>query len=217
MSIVVVAVGFERLLGLRRSRIMPQRLLAKLGEMADHDLFEPRAAFRICQQYPSSASRVIRDMLLKVGRPHSEVERAVDEACQREADRLYANVRTLNMAATVAPLIGLLGTVWGMIQSFFVTANLPVGSNKGQVLAEGIYVALVTTFGGLVVAIPAAMLAHWFEGRILTLMREIESLLDTLLPHIERYEGKLRMDHEKLSGVDGSRHNRSGETTTRYE
>jgi biopolymer transport protein ExbB len=81
-----------------------------------------------------------------------------------------------------------------MIQAFFVTANLPVGTNKGEVLAEGIYVALVTTFAGLSVAIPASVLAHMFEARILSLLRDIEQTAVALLPQVERYDGQLRAD-----------------------
>ena len=202
MSLIVVAIGVERALGLRRRRVLPRALVLGLGEMADRSTFEPRHAYRLCQHYPSSAARVIRAMLLKVGRPHGEVEHTVAEACQAEADRLYGNVRTLNLAAAITPLLGLLGTVWGMITSFFVTANLPLGSNKGQALAEGIYVALVTTFAGLAVAIPAAVLAHLFEGRILKLIREVEHLLGSLLPQVEQYEGKLRIDHDHLTAVE---------------
>jgi len=199
MSVIVVMIGIERMLGLRTARILPQALVDGLGEMANRDTFDPRLAYRLCQKYPSAAATVIRAMLLKVGRPLSEVEHSVAEASQVEADRLYTNVRTLNLAAAISPLLGLLGTVWGMIQSFFVTANLPLGSNKGQALAEGIYVALVTTFAGLAVAIPAAVLAHLFEGRILYLIREIEQLLGSLLPQIEKYEGKLRVDQQSLA------------------
>ncbi len=198
MSIVVVAIGIERILGLRESRVLPSRLVLELGRLADSSVFDPRKAYQLCQEYPSSASRVVRAMLLKVGRPHAEVETTVANACQAESDALYANVRTLNLAASVTPLLGLLGTVWGMIQAFFVTANLPDGSNKGEALAQGIYVALVTTFAGLAVAIPAAVLAHYFEGRILRSLRQVENLAASLLPQVERYEGKLRLDKQRL-------------------
>jgi biopolymer transport protein ExbB len=133
-------------------------------------------------------------MLLKVGRPHAEVERAVAEVSQREADRMYANVRWLNLVAAVAPLLGLLGTVWGMIRAFFDTTQLQVGQNKADFLASGIYVALVTTLGGLAVAIPAAIFAHFFEGRIQRIFHQIEELLFNLLPHVERFEGRLRVN-----------------------
>lgn len=199
MSLVLGTFGLERALGLRRSKIMPGELIDSLGRLAGAPGgFDPRKAYRLCQEYPSSAATVIRAMLLKVGRPHSEVEHAVAEASEREAARLYANVRWLTLTSAVTPLMGLLGTVWGMILAFYNTANLPAGTNKADALAEGIYVALVTTLAGLAVAIPAAILAHMFEGRIQSLFHQIDELLFSLLPQIERYEGRLRVNHQSL-------------------
>jgi biopolymer transport protein ExbB len=80
-----------------------------------------------------------------------------------------------------------------MIQAFFQTTQLTAGQNKSIYLAEGIYVALVTTLGGLAVAIPAAIFSHYFEGRIQTLFYQIDELLFNLMPQIERFEGRLRM------------------------
>ncbi len=210
MSIVVVAIGIERALGLRESKVVPEGLVSELGRLAESSVFDPRQAYQLCQKYPSSAAKVVRAMLLKVGRPHAEVETTVANACQAESDALYANVRTLNLAASVTPLLGLLGTVWGMIQAFFVTAQLPDASNKGEALAQGIYVALVTTFVGLAVAIPAAVLAHYFEGRILRLLRQVENLAASLLPQVERYEGKLRLDKQRLESEAPTNSNANG-------
>ncbi len=199
MSLLVVTFGLERGLGLRRRKVLPPRLINGLGNLASQTGgLDPRLAYRLCQQHPSAAANVIRTMLLKVGRPHMEVEHAVAEANEREAARLYSNVRWLNLAAGVTPLLGLLGTVQGMIMAFFRTANLPVGANKAEYLAEGIYVALVTTFAGLSVAIPAAVLAHLFEGRIQTLFREMDETLLALMPQLERYEGRLRVSREQF-------------------
>ena len=199
MSLLVVAFGAERFLGLRRRRVLPRALISGLGKMAGRKkAFDPREAYKLCQQYPSAASRVIRAMLLKVGRPHGEVEQAIAQAGEREAARLCSNVRWLSLAAGVTPLLGLLGTVWGMIQAFFATANLPPGANKATVLADGIYTALVTTFAGLAVAIPAAILAHFFEGRIQKLLHELDEALLGLLPQLERYEGRLRLSEDQL-------------------
>ena len=100
--------------------------------------------------------------------------------------------------AGVSPLMGLLGTVWGMIRAFHDTTLLTPGQNKADYLAQGIYVALVTTFAGLAVAIPAAVLAHYFEGRIQNLLRETDELLFNLLPQVERFEGKLRVSRQHL-------------------
>lgn len=213
MSLLVVTFGIERVLGLRRSKILPPNLIDGLGKLASQKGgLDPRKAYRLCQQYPSTAAAVIRAMLLKVGRPHSELEHAVAEASEREAARLYVNVRWLSLAAGVTPLMGLLGTVWGMMNAFFVTANLPTGANKAQHLADGIYVALVTTFAGLAVAIPAAILAHAFEGRIQSLFRELDETLLGLLPQLERFEGRLRVSQDQLDGLASPAKSRSSDS-----
>lgn len=199
LSLVALTFIVERALALRRRKVIPPGLIAGLGKLAGHPGgLEPRAAYRLAQRYPSAAANVIRAMLLKVGRPLPELEHTVAQANDREAARLYANVRWLNLTAGVAPLLGLLGTVQGMIMAFFVTANLPTGANKAQELANGIYTALVTTFAGLCVAIPAAIAAHLFETHIEKLFRELDQILQGVLPQLERYEGRLRISPEEL-------------------
>lgn len=201
MSLVVVTFGTERALGLRRRKVLPPVLIDELGKLGRQPGgLDPRKAYKLCQKYPSAAANVIRTMLLKVGRPHGEVEHAVSEANEREAANLYSNVRWLALAAAVTPLLGLLGTVWGMIKAFFITANMPTGGNKAEYLADGIYTALVTTFAGLTVAIPAAVLAHLFEGHIQKLFRELDETLLGLLPQLERFEGRLRVSRNPQAG-----------------
>lgn len=198
LSILTVVMAIERSFALRRERVLPGQLVTSLGQLSTSPGgFDPRKAFRICQQYPSAASRVVRTMLLKVGRPISEVEHAVGEASNREASRLYANVRWLNLAASTAPLLGLLGTVQGMILAFHKMTTLAPGQDKATELASGIYVALVTTFAGLCVAIPAAIFSHWFEGKIQTLFHETDELVFNLLPQVERYENRVRFSHQQ--------------------
>ncbi len=220
VSLLVVTFGVERFLGLRRKKIVPPALVTGLGQLAAAPGgFDPRRAYQLCRGHPSTAANIIRAMLLKVGRPHVELENAVTEAKGREASRLYTNVRWLGLAAGVAPLLGLLGTVWGMIMAFFATANLPTGANKAEALAEGIYTALVTTFAGLAVAIPAAVLAHLFESRIQALFRELDETLLGLMPQLERFEGRLRARGEQPDGLilqkaDGPAHARSATPPT---
>jgi biopolymer transport protein ExbB len=198
-SVIVVAFTIERFLGLRRKKVIPRRLVTALGAMAASPAgFDPRKAYRLCQQYPSSASNVVRAMLLKVGRPIDEVERSVSEAIARESWRLNYNVRPIVLAVTVTPLLGLLGTVFGMMLVFFRTANAPVGQDRAVVLADGIYLKLITTFAGLAVAVPALVFAHYFEGRIQALLREVEDLAQGLLPQVEKYEGKLRTSRQTV-------------------
>jgi len=209
MSFLVVVFGFERFMGLRRRKVLPFELTDGIANLTGQPGgFDPRKAYKLCQQYPSAAANVMKAMLLKVGRPQTEVEHAVSEANKREAARLYSNVRWLSLAAGVTPLLGLLGTVWGMIQAFFVTANLPPGANKSQALAGGIYVALVTTFAGLAVAIPAAILAHWFEGHIQKLFRQLDETLLGLMPQLERFEGRLRVNKDAMEQSPSQTHSK---------
>ncbi len=201
MSIFVVCYAFERAFGMRRRRLLPPGLVSELGELSKRSGgVDPRAAYRACQRYPSTAATVLKAVLLKIGRPFAELELTLKEANEREAARLYKNVRPMELAISIAPLLGLLGTVQGMIMAFFVTANADLHVNKAEQLAQGIYVALVTTFAGLCVAIPAAMLAHYFEGKIQTFFRELDELVLGLLPQWERYEGKLRVSSNSLAG-----------------
>jgi biopolymer transport protein ExbB len=207
-SFIVVLFSIERALALRRRKVLPRRLVSGFHELLEgQGGFDPRKAYRLCGKYPSAAASVLRAALLKIGRPHAELETAVTKASEREAARLYANIRPLNLSATVAPLLGLIGTVQGMIIAFYRTAYLPDGANKAQALAEGVYIALVTTFAGLCVAIPAVCLAHFFEGKIQRLFSQLDELLAELLPVLDRYEGKMRVSRGPSSSHgDGAEH-----------
>jgi biopolymer transport protein ExbB len=195
ISLLVVAMSIERFLALRRGKLFPSRLKRGIEMMLEAPKsIDPQEVYQLALRSPSTASRVIETMLQKVGRPIAEIEQATSEACQRETERLYNNVRWLTLAAAVTPLIGLLGTVWGMIIAFYNTTQIGPGKNKAEFLAEGIYIALVTTLGGLAVAIPAAIFAHYFEGRITSTIGRIEEQLKRLIPRFERFEGKVRYD-----------------------
>ena len=198
LSVMVITIAIERFIALRRDRILPRGLITELGQLSEaQGGFEPRQAYQVCQAYPSATSRILRSMLMKVGRPQSEVENAVSEASQREANRLNVVVSWLNLAAAVAPLIGLLGTVWGITQGFYEFTQVGDEQNRGAELAQGIYTALVTTMCGLTIAIPSAVLAHFFENRIVNLFNEIDELSFSLMPQIERYEGRVRFNQSE--------------------
>ncbi|MFK7735332.1 MAG: MotA/TolQ/ExbB proton channel family protein [Pirellulaceae bacterium] len=195
MSLLVVAVSFERFYGLRNARIYPRGLRREVrSAIDDTGTVTPQGLFEQSQRAPSAAARIMEDLLQKIGRPVAEIEATIGESAQREAERLYGNVRWLTLAAAVTPLIGLLGTVWGMILAFYETTQLGAGSNKAEYLAGGIYVALVTTLGGLAVAIPAAVCAHYFEGKITRALALIESEFRRMVPRFESFEGRARYD-----------------------
>ena len=208
LSLGVGAIAIERYLALRRDRVFPTALVDQLSQLSrSPGGLDPRRAYQACQQFPSSAAYVLRSMLVKVGRPQAELEHAAAEASQREATRLTQTTSWLSLAAAVAPLIGLLGTVWGITQAFYDTtqlAELNAGQNRGVALANGIYIALVTTMVGLMIAIPAAVLSHFYENRIVKLINEIEEMAVNLMPQFERYEGQVRFTQGDAALGDSS-------------
>jgi biopolymer transport protein ExbB len=203
-SVVVVAYAIERRIGLRKGRIIPRGLLVALQKLnQDSNGIDPRLAYDACQRYRSPLGKVLQAAILKVGRPQAELEKAVEDAVSRESEQMAENIRPINVAASISPLIGLLGTVQGMIMAFMViSTSTSTGAAKGQELAQGIYTALVTTFAGLCVAIPAIIIANILEGRIERLLRGMEDVFNEVLPLFERFEGKWRVTRKSdASGV----------------
>lgn len=197
MSMLVVTLTVERMLSLRTRRIIPKRLTRQLAILsANSDQFSPTAAWEICQQYRSPAARVINAMLMRTGQPLGEIERTASETIQREVDRCAAPVRWLTLAAAATPLMGLLGTVWGMIVAFHESTTLTADRSRSEQLSEGIYTALVTTLAGLIVAIPAAIFAQYLENRITKLFHRIEELAFGVAPGLARFSGRSRMDYD---------------------
>lgn len=198
MSFLVVTLAVERLLTMRRRRMLPRRLERELRALADPiDEFDPPQAWRTCQAFPSPTSRVVEAMLQRTGQSLGEIERTANETAQREADSLAGPIRWLNLAAAATPLMGLLGTVWGMIMAFHESTTLTADRSRSEQLSEGIYTALVTTLAGLAVAIPAAILAQYLENRVSKLFHRIEKLAFDLAPGLARFSGRMRM------GTDG--------------
>ncbi len=179
-SIVALAYTIERLINLRRGKIVPksfQKLVRDRLESGDVS-----GAQRECEASKAPIARILLAGIKRRGRPLLEIEKAVEDAGQREIGRMRRNVRPLNVVAGVSPLLGLLGTVVGMIESFNVVANQGLG--KQELLAAGISKALVTTGAGLTVAIPALALYYYFIGRVHKIVLEIDELSVDLLEHV---------------------------------
>lgn len=199
MSFLVVTLAVERLLSLRRKRVIPRALTDELEAMLyPIDRFNPTTALAICREHPSPAATAIESMLMRTGQPLAEIERAATEAVQREADDYAGPIRWLSLAAAATPLMGLLGTVWGMIVAFHESTTLTADRSRSEQLSEGIYTALVTTLAGLVVAIPAAILAQYLENRLAKLFHRIERFAFDVAPALARFVGRTRMDSEGI-------------------
>lgn len=196
MSVLVVALSVERLVSFRRNKMIPRRLVRRLGDLVreGEGQLDAERAYQICRDNLSAASSVVSAMLMRTGRPLPEIEAAATETAQREADAYAAPIRWLNLAAAATPLMGLLGTVWGMIVAFHNSSTLTADRSRSEQLSEGIYTALVTTLAGLAVAIPAAILAQYLENRLAKMFHKIETLAFSLAPTLEHYTGRERMD-----------------------
>lgn len=204
MSFLVVALAVERFVSLRQRRITPPVLSSVLRDMLNPvDRFDPTAARRACQELPSPAATVVDAMLARTGQPLADIERAATETIEREADRYAAPIRWLTLAAAATPLMGLLGTVWGMIVAFHESTTLTADRSRSEQLSEGIYTALVTTLAGLVVAIPAAMLALYLENRLIRLFHHVEELAFDVAPGLARFAGRKRLSPDgTLTALD---------------
>lgn len=179
-SVFLVTFLMERLANMRRSKIIPPAFLDELYDLKDSRKLTPTSLDELCRKYPSPMSNVVRASLLRIAHPLPEVEKAMEDAAARELTILRSGIRPLTAIASVAPLLGLVGTVFGMIDAFIVTSQ-PGLKDRTEMLASGIYEALVATAAGLLVAVPALIAAYYFTGRLDRLSREIGDRLTPLV------------------------------------
>jgi biopolymer transport protein ExbB len=178
-SIVAMAVALERLISLRRKRIIPPNFMKGLVAAFGPDGTDAQGALTYCDRNASPLANIIRVGVLKLGRRLEIVEKAVEDAAASEMARMRRGLEALAIVGTISPLLGLLGTIYGMISAFRNAAQHGLG--RGELLASGIYVALVTTAAGLTVAIPTLLVYYYFVGRIENFADEIESISNDFL------------------------------------
>lgn len=169
-SVVGLAVFLERMWALQRVKVLPRGLMAKVQELLLEN--KPKEALLLCEQSRTSIGSVYRAVLKHAYEPLPVVKEAAEESGRQEAARLERFVSAMGTVANVSPLLGLLGTVTGMIAVFQRVAETGVGNPLD--MAAGIWEALLTTAFGLAVGIPA-LLAHRFTlGRVDALVLELE-------------------------------------------
>jgi biopolymer transport protein ExbB len=175
-SLVAMTVVAERLVSLRRRRVIPETFLPGLRKIMSKHPDEPRRAIEYCRRDGSPVSRVFAAGLRRLGGSLDVVERHIQEAGQREVLGLRKYLRVLSVIATVTPLLGLLGTILGMITAFQTVASSADALGRTEMLAGGIYEAMVTTAAGLVVAIPVLVCYHWLSARVQNTVMEIDHM-----------------------------------------
>lgn len=171
-SVMSIALAAERAVTLRQKNFINKAFLHEVKKLAVKGDFEK--AIGLCKTANVAMSRILQAGLRRGKYGVIEVERAIESAGAHEAGALEANLRGLGFIATMAPMLGLLGTVTGMISSFDAIST--VGSNSPAVVAGGIAEALLNTVGGIVVAIHTLASYHFFKGKADKLTREMEEV-----------------------------------------
>jgi biopolymer transport protein ExbB len=169
LSLTAAYLVFEHIMTLRRSEIMPEGL----GDRVRESLSAGRVAEadQACRAQPSFLSFVLLNGLAELDGGWAAVEKALEDATAEQSARLFRKIEYLSVIGNIAPMVGLLGTVTGMIIAFQQVASTQGSAGAGD-LAEGIYQALITTVGGLIVAIPCLGAFAVFRNRVDQLVAE---------------------------------------------
>ena len=171
-SFALLVFGFERAISLRRGRVIPRPFVKRFLHQLEEGLLNREDSLRLCAENRSPVAEVFAAAAHKWGKPSVEVEQAVIDSGERVTNGLRKYLRVFSGISTISPLLGLLGTVLGMIKVF--AEIMTQGTGNASVLAGGISEALITTAAGLTVAIPALVMHRYFTGRIDGIVVELE-------------------------------------------
>jgi biopolymer transport protein ExbB len=182
-ALIVVALSLERMIALRRRRVIPRPFVRRFTECVEDGQLSYDEATELCEEFDCPVAEVFRAAVRRWGRPMFEIEQAVMDAGARVSDRLKRHLRVFHAISNVAPLLGLLGTVLGMIEAFEVISGTE-SLGRPEMLASGISVALMTTAGGLSVAIPAYLAYMYFGSKSDSYLNEIDKLCQRVVDTI---------------------------------
>ena len=200
-SLVTVTVIVERLVTLRRKTVIPTGFEDGFRD-ALNDGNETEAAHAYCQSNGSPIAAVFEAGIKRLHAPVEVLEKHIQEAGQRVVVKLRKNLRVLSVIAAVAPLLGLLGTIFGMITAFQTVATSSEALGKAELLATGIYQAMITTAAGLMVAIPSLLGYHWISARVEGLVVEMDRLAYEFVEDYGRSGATHDLARSKLHAVE---------------
>ncbi len=177
-SLLALIAIIERFIVFARAKINVNEFLTKIRKalLVNRNVKE---AIKVCEQYQGPVASVMKAGLLRYGHTREDIEKTIENAALYELDRLEKRLGMLATTANVAPMLGFLGTVTGMIKSFATLASSGL-TNPGAV-AAGISEALLTTAAGLMIAIPAQLAYNWYTTKINRFVRDIETATNMLM------------------------------------
>jgi len=183
LSLIAVALIIEYALSIRRSMLMPPGFADEVLKLLVQN--QAGVAMQKCKDDPSVLAQILYVGMTQYEFGWESVEKSAEEATAEQASRLYRKVEYLNVIGNIAPMLGLLGTVVGMVMAFQNIADSS-GFGRASELAEGIYLALITTIQGLVVAIPCIAAHSFFGNRIASLISETTFVAEQVLQPIKK-------------------------------
>lgn len=170
----------ERLLFLRRARVIPRSFVRGVIEQLEQQQLDRDEAIALCEENGSPTAELFQAALKRYGRPSVEIEQAVVDNGERVCNSLRSYLRLFSAISNITPLLGLLGTVLGMIEAFNSIAQTGA-MGRPELLAGGIGQALLTTAAGLFVAIPAYIAYAYFVGRADKLIIEMDGQVQRVI------------------------------------
>ena len=177
LSIIALALSIENAVNIRKDKLAPPDLIDEVEALFEAGDFQE--AIELCEAEPNFFTNVVAAGLPKLNASFQAMEKALEEMTEEEALKLHTKVGWLSFIAAVSPMLGLLGTVWGMITAFKVIAATKGQADPSQ-LSTGISGALVTTMFGLIVAIPVTFAFTVFRNKLVKMTIEIGAIVEDL-------------------------------------
>jgi biopolymer transport protein ExbB len=181
LSIVSLALAIEHFVTIRRDKLVPPELIDEIEALFEEE--EYQEALELCESEPNFLTNILSAGLPKINAGFEAMEKAMDEVAEEEAIKLHQKVGWLSLIGNIAPMMGLFGTVYGMIMAFNEITRLGQAVQP-QDLSKGISTALITTLFGLFVAMPSLFFFFVFRNKVIKVSLEITAIADDL---VERF------------------------------
>jgi len=193
-SILGLAIVIEKAISLKRKKVIVPEIVNVLENIKGPD--DVGLALSICEKHQGPFANVIREGLENRRLPKDEIKEALEDQGRQEVHTLERGLVILDTIAGIAPLLGLLGTVIGILKVFNVIAELGVG--QATALSGGISEALITTIVGLSIGIPAVVVYNYFTNKAEELVLEIEKHSSALLKKVTSFQQTRRVEADAV-------------------
>tara|TARA_R110002072_G_scaffold36261_3_gene106775 strand:+ start:1567 stop:2313 length:747 start_codon:yes stop_codon:yes gene_type:complete len=177
LSVVALAIVIENFVSLKRDKLAPPDIIDEIQALFDEEQFQE--AMELCENEPNYFTRVCGAGIAKIGHQFETIEKSLEEMGDEESIKLHQKIGWLSLISNVAPMMGLLGTVGGMVEAFNTIASSGGQASPAE-LAGGISKALLTTMFGLIVAIPVTAAFAFLRNRMVKTIIELGAITEDL-------------------------------------